>query len=228
MTGQPVHIVDYDPQWPAVFDHLRDQLHAALGSLALRIEHVGSTAVPGLAAKPIIDLDVVIRGRGDLPAVTGRLRPLGYQPEGNLGVPGREAFTTPPGAPPHHLYVCPADSGALARHLAFRDFLRTHPATACAYAELKRSLARRFCTDRTAYTEAKTAFIDQVLTSARPVANPKIGELPRVRERFLQIMTADAGITGLTWAEPSQSSSQDRSDPRLPPTNSGGSADPGR
>ena len=170
MTGQPVHIADYDPQWPAIFELLRDKLNAALGSLLLRIEHVGSTAVPGLAAKPIIDIDAVIGGPGDLPAVTARLRPLGYQPQGDLGVPDREAFTTPPGAPLHHLYVCPIDSAALVRELAFRDFLRTHPATARAYGELKQSLARQFRTDRTAYTEAKTAFIERVLTDARPVA----------------------------------------------------------
>jgi GrpB-like predicted nucleotidyltransferase (UPF0157 family) len=170
MTGQPVHIVDYDPQWPATFEHLRDQLTDALGGLALQIEHVGSTAVAGLAAKPIIDIDVVIRSRGDLPAIIGKLRPLGYQPEGDLGVPDREAFTTPMGAPPHHLYVCPADSAALARHLAFRDFLRTHPTTARAYGQLKRSLARQFRTDRVGYTEAKTEFIEQVLNGGRAPA----------------------------------------------------------
>jgi GrpB-like predicted nucleotidyltransferase (UPF0157 family) len=170
MTGQPVDIVDYDPQWPATFEHLRDQLWDAHGGLALGIEHVGSTAVAGLAAKPSIAIDVVIRSRGDLPAITGRLRPLGYQPEGDLGVPDREAFTTPLGAPPHHLYVCPADSAALAHHLAFRDFLRTHQTTARAYGQLKRSLARQFRTDRAAYTEAKTQFIEQVLNSVRPIA----------------------------------------------------------
>jgi GrpB-like predicted nucleotidyltransferase (UPF0157 family) len=166
MTGQPVHIADYDPQWPATFRQIRDQITAALGPLALRIEHVGSTAVPGLAAKPIIDLDVVIATRSDLPAVTANLRPLGYQPEGDLRVAGREAFTTPPGAPPHHLYVCTADNPALVRHLALRDYLRTHPDTARAYAQLKRSLADRYRNDRTAYTEAKTTFIEQVLATS--------------------------------------------------------------
>jgi len=91
MPGQPVHIADYDPQWPVTFQQICGPITAALGPLAQRIEHVGSTAVPGLAAKPIIDLDVVIATRSDLPAVTARLRPLGYQPEGDLGVVGREA-----------------------------------------------------------------------------------------------------------------------------------------
>ena len=103
--ADPVVIADYDPSWPATFEQLRDRLTGTLGLLAVAIEHVGSTAVPGLAAKPIIDLDVVIADRADLPAVIQQLRPLGYQHEGDLGVPGREAFTTPAG-PPHHLYVC--------------------------------------------------------------------------------------------------------------------------
>jgi GrpB-like predicted nucleotidyltransferase (UPF0157 family) len=161
----PVVIADYDPRWPATFAGLRDRLAAALGPLALRIEHVGSTAVPGLAAKPIIDLDVVIATLADLPAVIGRLRLLGYDHQGDLGVPGREAFTAPPGDPPHHLYACPTDSPALARHLALRDRLRADPEAAAAYADLKRALAARFGRDRVGYTEAKTPFIEALLAA---------------------------------------------------------------
>jgi GrpB-like predicted nucleotidyltransferase (UPF0157 family) len=161
----PVVIVDYDPRWPAAFAALRDRLAAALGPLAVAIEHVGSTAVPGLAAKPIVDLDVVIATPGDLAAVVERLASLGYDHQGDLGVPGRDAFASPPGGPPHHLYVCPAGSPALARHLALRDRLRAEPEAAAAYADLKRTLAARFGGDRVGYTEAKTAFIDAVLAA---------------------------------------------------------------
>jgi GrpB-like predicted nucleotidyltransferase (UPF0157 family) len=161
----PVVIVDYDPSWPATFQQLRDRLTATLGQLAVAIEHVGSTAVPGLAAKPIIDLDVVIADLTDLPAVIERLRPLGYLHEGDLGVPGREAFTTPAGAPTHHLYVCPIGTPALSRHLAFRDALRADPGAADAYGDLKRILAARLGDDRAGYTEAKSAFIEQVLAA---------------------------------------------------------------
>jgi GrpB-like predicted nucleotidyltransferase (UPF0157 family) len=145
---------------------LRDQITPALTGLARRIEHVGSTAVPGLAAKPIIDMTIVIDTRNDLPAVIDRLQTIGYRHEGDLGILGREAFTTPPATPPHHLYVCAADNENLARVLAFRDFLRTHPDTARNYVTLKRSLAEQFRTDRTAYTNAKTTFIDQVVAEA--------------------------------------------------------------
>jgi GrpB-like predicted nucleotidyltransferase (UPF0157 family) len=159
-------IVGYDPTWPATFQQLRDRLAARLGPLAIAIEHIGSTAVPGLAAKPIIDLDVVIADRADLSAVIQRLGPLGYHHEGDLGVPGREAFTTPAGAPPHHLYVCAADAPALNRHLAFRDTLRANAGLAQAYGDLKRDLAAKLGHYRAGYTEAKTRFVEDVLARA--------------------------------------------------------------
>jgi GrpB-like predicted nucleotidyltransferase (UPF0157 family) len=162
----PVIIVGYDPSWPATFQQLRAQVAARLGPLAVAIEHVGSTAVPGLAAKPIIDLDVVIADPTDLPTVIERLRPLGYHHQGDLGVPGREAFTTPVGAPPHHLYICAADTPALNRHLAFRDTLRANAELAQAYGDLKRDLAAKLGHDRAGYTEAKTRFVEDVLASA--------------------------------------------------------------
>lgn len=126
----------------------------------------GSTAVPGLAAKPVIDLDVVIADRTDLSALIKRLRPLGYHHEGDLGVPGREAFTTPAGAPPHHLYVCAVGTPVLNRHLAFCDTLRANAELAQAYGDLKRDLAAKLDDDRAGYTEAKTRFVEDVLASA--------------------------------------------------------------
>jgi GrpB-like predicted nucleotidyltransferase (UPF0157 family) len=162
----PVEITAYDPCWPQTFAALRDEIASTLGSLAQRVEHVGSTAVPGLPAKPIIDLDVVIATPADLPTVITRLATLGYQHQGDLGITGREAFTIPATGPAHHLYVCPAGSRELARHVAFRDYLRRHPAQARAYAELKRSLAAQFRSDRDAYARGKKAFIEQALTAA--------------------------------------------------------------
>jgi GrpB-like predicted nucleotidyltransferase (UPF0157 family) len=100
-VNAPVEIVDYDPRWPETFASLRDQVAGVLGPFALRIEHVGSTSVPGLPAKPIIDLDVVIATQVDLPEVIGRLGTLGYQHEGDLGIPGREAFNAPAATPGH-------------------------------------------------------------------------------------------------------------------------------
>jgi GrpB-like predicted nucleotidyltransferase (UPF0157 family) len=159
-------VVDYDTSWLQAFERLRDRALLALGPVALAVEHVGSTAVPGLAAKPIIDMDVVIRSTADLPAAIAALAAVGYVHEGDLGIPGRDAFAWPPGEARHHLYVCPVDSPELRRHLAFRDYLRTHPDAARAYGDLKRTAAARHRGDRAAYMAAKDGLIRQLLAAA--------------------------------------------------------------
>lgn len=164
--AEPVVIVAYDPRWPTVFEELRDRAAAVLGTLALRIEHVGSTSVPGIPAKPIIDLDVVIADRADLPAVVRLLAGLGYVHVGDQGITGREAFTAPADLPRHHLYVCSANAEELRKHLAFRDFLRSHADVAQQYGALKIALALRYADDRAGYTEAKTGFVAEVLRMA--------------------------------------------------------------
>jgi GrpB-like predicted nucleotidyltransferase (UPF0157 family) len=117
----PVLIVDYDPHWPDLFEELRAPVVAALGDLIVCVEHVGSTAVPGLAAKPIIDMDVVVPSVADIPEAIRRLAILGYVHRGDLGISGREALTSPAGKPSHHLYVCALDSEELRRHRSLRD-----------------------------------------------------------------------------------------------------------
>ena len=159
MTGstarhaEAVRVCDYDPQWPERFRMLAERAKKALGGFAIVVEHVGSTAVPGLSAKPVIDLDLVMRPE-DLPRAIELLRLLGYQHEGDRGVAGRHSFRWPPGEEQHHLYVCGPDSPALREHRLFRDHLRAHPAAARAYAALKRISAQRYATDREAYQQA--------------------------------------------------------------------------
>jgi GrpB-like predicted nucleotidyltransferase (UPF0157 family) len=164
----PITVVDYDPHWPALFEALRAEVAKALGDLALAIEHVGSTAVPGLAAKPIIDIDVLLRSASDLSACIERLATLGYEHRGDLGIPEREAFAAPPDRPTHHLYVCPPESREFRRHVALRNYLRTHPSDASSYAELKRSLASRYRDERSAYADGKREFIESLLRTASP------------------------------------------------------------
>jgi GrpB-like predicted nucleotidyltransferase (UPF0157 family) len=165
---EPVVIVEYDPEWPRRYEALRAPLAAAVGDLAAEIVHVGSTSVPGLAAKPVIDLNILLRAQADLPAVIERLAGLGYVHEGDLGVVGREAFATPPGysAHDHHLYVCAPDWGGHGDQIAFRDYLRSHPNVARAYARLKRTLAARHRNNRGAYANAKAGFVVAVLKRA--------------------------------------------------------------
>ncbi len=166
--AEPVVVVPYDPAWPAAFELLRDHVAAALGELAVGIEHVGSTAVPDCDAKPIVDVDVVIRHADDLPEVVQRLATLGYTHLGDLGIVGREAFRAPPSdLPRHHLYVCASGAAALQAHLILRDALRADPDLAAAYGALKRDLAQRYRDDRDSYAEGKTAFITSVLLDAR-------------------------------------------------------------
>lgn len=168
-----IEIVDYDPAWAEAFAGISEVLADALGPLALRIEHVGSTSVPGLAAKPVVDLDVVMESPRALPRVVAALGRLGYSHEGDGGIPGREAFRRE-GAmvpedgsgrawPAHHLYVCPGDSEELRRHLRFRDELRGRPDWAARYEALKRELARRYPNDIDSYVAGKSEFVERIL-----------------------------------------------------------------
>jgi len=176
-----VVVTPYNSAWPCQFEALRSVIASALGETAVAIHHVGSTSVPGLAAKPIIDIDVEIESRRPLPDVIERLAVIGYEHQGDLGVVGREAFRNRSGGNPpidgsgrdwprHHLYVCASDNAQLARHLAFRDYLRAHPARVAACAELKISLARQFEYDMDSYIAGKSEFVEETLRLAGRVA----------------------------------------------------------
>lgn len=166
-AGAPLVIVNYDEAWPALFEELAAPLREAVADLGAEVEHFGSTSVPGLAAKPIVDIDVVVPSAADVPAAIERLRGLDYTYQGDKGIPGREAFLWPPGATPHHLYVVVAGSEPLVAHLAFRDHLRKHPEVAGEYAALKRRLAEEYGDDRLGYTDAKSEFVLGVLARCR-------------------------------------------------------------
>ncbi len=160
---EPLIIEDYDPRWPKLFETLSSRLASVLNELVDSIEHVGSTSVPGLAAKPIIDIDVLLRSSSALPVVIRKLAEFGYEYQGDLGVSGREAFRAKALGIKHHLYVCPPGSREYDRHIAFRNHLREHAADANAYAQLKRELATRFGADREGYNRAKSEFVEHIL-----------------------------------------------------------------
>lgn len=136
-----------------------------LGDVFQAIEHVGSTSVPGLSAKPFIDIDVVIASEDRFPAVRDRLEAGGYRHEGDRGIPGREAFryTDKPHLMRHHLYVCVSGNPELRRHLAFRDHLRSDSDDRDAYAEVKRAAAARHPHDIDSYIAEKGAIIARIL-----------------------------------------------------------------
>ncbi|HEV2700563.1 MAG TPA: GrpB family protein [Steroidobacteraceae bacterium] len=143
-----IRIVDYDPTWPQTFEILRDRLLPTVADVAIAVEHVGSTAVHGLAAKPILDIG------------------NGYTHRGDLGIEGRESFDCRDFHHDHHLYGYATDSRALRNHLALRDYLRSHQEAARAYGDLKRRLAAQFPDDIASYVEGKTQFIIAVLRQA--------------------------------------------------------------
>ncbi|MGH9935076.1 MAG: GrpB family protein [Blastocatellia bacterium] len=159
-------VVDYDPAWPEVFQQLRLKVWPVVGDFALSVEHVGSTSVPGLAAKPIIDMSVVVSSEAEVRLAVKRLATLGYLHRGNLGIEGREAFHPPAGLPAHHLYVCPQGSLGLQNQLAVRDYLRAHREMAQAYGELKKRLAHEFPNDIESYVDGKTDFLLGILREA--------------------------------------------------------------
>ncbi len=159
----PIVIADYDPDWPRQFEILRDRFSAALGELPVAIEHVGSTSVPGLAAKPIIDVAMVVPSAADVPEGIRRLATIGYTHRGDLGVAGREAFDTPPDTYPHHPYLHASDGRELRRQIAFRDRLRRDEKVRNEYEQLKRARAARLVHMVPEYWESKTELVERIL-----------------------------------------------------------------
>lgn len=163
-----VEVVPYDPQWKVEFNRIKDQLLSYVGDLIITIEHVGSTSIEGLAAKPIIDLDLVMDSYDVLPQIIERLEQYGYEHQGNLGIEGREAFRRrhPDEFMKYHLYVCPKDGQGYLEHIAFRDYLQSNPAALQEYAEIKQRLAEQYRNDIDAYCEGKTTFVTSILSIA--------------------------------------------------------------
>lgn len=145
---------------------LRDRAWPLVAPFAATIEHVGSTSVPGLAAKPVIDIDIVAHSRDAVMSSIRALETIGYRHVGDLDIPGREAMREPANDPRHHMYVCARDAVPLIEHLTFRDYLRANPSKAAEYAALKRQLATRF-DDVNDYAEAKTDFVRACLAAAK-------------------------------------------------------------
>lgn len=164
MRTQNVIVLPYDFKWKTDFENIKRELVSAIGDLAICIEHVGSTSVEGLSAKPIIDIDVVISDYSVFDCVVSRLKTIGYFHEGNLGIKDREAFkySDKPHLQTHHLYVCPQNSKELLRHIMFRDFLRNNPDAVKKYSEVKEKAAKLFPNDIEKYMEYKSPCIEEL------------------------------------------------------------------
>jgi GrpB-like predicted nucleotidyltransferase (UPF0157 family) len=161
-----VRLSPYQPVWQRLFKEEKERLQQAVGPYVLDIQHVGSTSIPGLVAKPILDIAIAVC---DFEAATICIEPiegLGYVYRGEFGIPRRHYFAK--GEPrTHHLHMNEIDSVDYENQILFRDYLIRHPDVAQAYAALKLDLARRFPADRDAYLAGKAPFIEHVLALAR-------------------------------------------------------------
>lgn len=157
----PVLLEDYDPAWPRHFEEVAEELCQLLGIPVSAVEHVGSTAIPGLKAKPLIDIDITVQDGADIIEMAALLERAGYRPRGSRHDDGVFAFVTS-GSPGRRVYLCPEASQTHADRIAFRNALRQHPALSFAYGLLKQELAALYPEDGDRYTEAKGRFIQTV------------------------------------------------------------------
>ena len=162
----PIVVVAHDPRWADQYREVRQQLLAALAGVAVHsIEHVGSTSVPGLAAKPRLDIDVVVAAE-QVPAARAALESAGYEWRGDLGIPYRYALRAPDQSPPRNVYIVIDGCLALRNHLAVRDLLRRDARMRDQYAQFKLDLAERDYVDADLYARDKSPILQRILAAA--------------------------------------------------------------
>ena len=158
--SKTIEVVDYDPQWVELYEEEKRLILKAIGDIIARIEHIGSTAVHGLGAKPIIDMMVAVHHLSDAKKCIKPLQKIGYEyvPEHEDLLPERRYFHKghPPMEQHYHLYMVELKSDFWKKHLLFRDYLRTHPRVAKKYYKLKKTLATKYSSDHEAYTGKNT------------------------------------------------------------------------
>ena len=164
MKTAKVVVLPYDKAWEIAFEEIKKEIEAAINDLIIGVEHVGSTSVVGMSAKPCIDIDVIIKDYSVFEAVKSRLEAIGYLHEGDLGIQDREAFkySDKPHLQKHHLYVCPQYSKELNRHITFREFLKSNPEAAKKYSSIKETAARLLPNDIDRYIEYKSPCIEEL------------------------------------------------------------------
>ena len=165
-------VEDYNFKWESTFKELKEVYYKQLSEIDVQIEHVGSTSVKGLSAKPIIDIDIIVKNESDKCRVINELAQLGYKHLGDLGIKGREAFSRESEEVPynqrkiwidHHLYLLTAGCDALLNHIKLRDFLMHSPQAIKEYSQLKVELSKKYPYDIDLYIEGKTQFIINAL-----------------------------------------------------------------
>ena len=168
MRTKRVVVEKWNPQWKYEYEKIVASLGKDIIYNSIKIEHVGSTSVEGLSAKPVIDLDIVIE-KDKFAIIKELLNKKGYEHEGDLGIEGREAFSYSGKKElmTHHLYVCPKDSKELFKHITFRDFLKNNPALASEYSKVKEQAAVLYPDDIDKYMEFKSEIIEKIYKKCR-------------------------------------------------------------
>lgn len=163
-----VEVVPHNPQWKKAFAEESEQIVMALGENLVTVHHIGSTAIPHIYAKPIIDFLVEVKNINLVEKKSSNMEALGYQAMGEFGLVGRRYFRkeNPPGIRTHHVHVYQVDSSEIKRHLAFRDYMIAHPEDAEQYSQLKRELAQKYPYDIEAYMDGKDEFIKTIESQA--------------------------------------------------------------
>ena len=161
-----VEIVPYQTDWPRLYEQEKQRIIAAIGAHVLLVQHVGSTAIPGMPSKPIIDIGIAVHNFEEAQVCISPMQALGYEYKGEFGIPRRHYFIK--GEPrTHHVHMVEEDSRDWQELILFRDHLRAHPDAARDYADLKLRLASEYRTDRERYTNEKGPFIQKVLKQAK-------------------------------------------------------------
>jgi GrpB-like predicted nucleotidyltransferase (UPF0157 family) len=157
-----VEVLPYDNQWPSKYEEEANKLRRIFGGQLVAIHHIGSTSVPGLAAKPIIDILIVIKDISLVDKYNQDMQSIGYEAKGENGISGRRFFQKGGDNRTHHVHIFEVASPEIERHLAFRDYLRSHPDAAKEYGDLKRKLAQRFPYDIESYIKGKECLVAQI------------------------------------------------------------------
>ena len=161
--AQHIRVVDYRPEWAAQFQEEADRLRGIIGDNLIEIHHIGSTAVPGLKAKPILDIMPVVKALEPMDCLNREFEALGYECMGEFGIPGRRYYRKGGDDRTHQIHLFSIQSREeIRRHLALRDYLRTHPQAAAAYGELKHRLTARFPEDIEGYCDGKDPFVQSL------------------------------------------------------------------
>ena len=161
-----VEVSSYQEQWPIQFREEAEKIKAIFGEEIIAIHHIGSTAVPNLDAKPIIDLMPIVKQISHVDSYDDQMRELGYDPRGEYGIEGRRYFPKGEDHRTHHVHMFQAGSRHIERHLAFRDYLKEHPTVKEQYGQLKKTLAQQFPFDMDAYIRGKNDFVQSTEEAA--------------------------------------------------------------